>query len=111
MPGWMLLVCLPARVIRRALGGNPPPAWSWRRSFETASGLLLRAEPTQLCAGFWREWPRARAISDRGLTVAPQDVILLGDRVLLEYEFGEWERGESYLERFVETMRGAPSPE
>jgi len=69
--------------------------------------LACRADST-LCR-LLGEWPRARAISDRGLTVAPQDVILLGDRVLLEYEFGEWERGESYLERFVETMRGAPS--
>ncbi len=55
------------------------------------------------------EWDRARAISDRGLAVAPGDVTLLGDRVYLEHELGERELGEAYLERFVETMRGAPT--
>ena len=53
------------------------------------------------------EWGRARAMSDRGLVVAPGDVTLLGDRVLLEYELGEWDRGAEFLERLVETLRGA----
>ena len=41
-----------------------------------------------------------------GLTMGPRDVTLLGERVLLEFEFGEWEQGESYLERLVETIPG-----
>ena len=52
------------------------------------------------------ETSRARAFSDRGLTMGPRDVTLLGERVLLEFEFGEWEQGESYLERLVETIPG-----
>ena len=54
------------------------------------------------------EWDRARAISDRGLAVSPGDVTLLADRVLLEYELGKWERGQAFLDRLVETLRGSP---
>jgi len=34
------------------------------------------------------DWPRARDFSDRGLAVAPEDVSLLGERVVLEYDLG-----------------------
>ena len=54
------------------------------------------------------EWGRARTASDRALAVAPGDVTILADRVLLEYELGEWEQGEGFLERLVETMHAAP---
>ena len=40
--------------------------------------------------------------------MAPGDVTILADRVLLEYELGEWEQGEGFLERLVETMHDAP---
>jgi DNA-binding CsgD family transcriptional regulator len=49
-------------------------------------------------------WQGAREFSDRGLAVAPQDVNLLGDRVLLEYEVGDFAHGEAYLERFLATI-------
>jgi predicted ATPase/DNA-binding CsgD family transcriptional regulator len=49
-------------------------------------------------------WQGAREFSDRGLAVAPQDVVLLADRVLLEYTVGDFAQGEAYLERFVATM-------
>ncbi len=53
------------------------------------------------------EWSRAQDISDRGLAVAPGDPLLLVDRASVEYELGEWERGESFLERFVRALAGA----
>jgi DNA-binding CsgD family transcriptional regulator len=49
-------------------------------------------------------WQGARQFSDRGLAVAPQDVLLLGNRVLLEYEVGDFGQGEAYLERFLATI-------
>jgi tetratricopeptide (TPR) repeat protein len=48
-------------------------------------------------------WQGARELSDRGLAVAPQDVLLLGGRVLLEYQAGDFGQGEAYLERFLAT--------
>jgi DNA-binding CsgD family transcriptional regulator/tetratricopeptide (TPR) repeat protein len=50
------------------------------------------------------DWQGARELSDRGLAVAPQEVTLLGDRVLLEYDVGDFGQGEAYLERFLATM-------
>jgi DNA-binding CsgD family transcriptional regulator/tetratricopeptide (TPR) repeat protein len=49
-------------------------------------------------------WQGAREFSDRGLAVAPQDVTLLGDRVLLEYQVGDFGQGGAYLERLLATM-------
>jgi tetratricopeptide (TPR) repeat protein len=46
----------------------------------------------------------ARQFSDRGLAVAPQDVALLDERVLLEYEVGDFGQGEAYLERLLATI-------
>jgi tetratricopeptide (TPR) repeat protein len=67
----------------------------------------------QLALSFWAnarllrqqgDWQGAREFSDRGLAVAPQDGNLLGDRVLLEYELGDFGQGEAYLERFLATI-------
>jgi tetratricopeptide (TPR) repeat protein len=49
-------------------------------------------------------WQGARQFSDRGLAVAPQEVTLLGNRVLLEYEVGDFGQGQAYLERFLATI-------
>jgi tetratricopeptide (TPR) repeat protein len=49
-------------------------------------------------------WQGAREFSDRGLAVAPQDVVLLGERVLLEYQVGDFGQGEAYLERLLATI-------
>jgi tetratricopeptide (TPR) repeat protein len=68
---------------------------------------------SQLALSFWGNarllrlqggWQGARQFSDRGLAVAPQDVSLLGDRVLLEYEVGDFGQGEAYLERLLATI-------
>jgi tetratricopeptide (TPR) repeat protein len=52
-------------------------------------------------------WQGVREFSDRGLAVAPQDVPLLGERVLLEYQVGDFAQGEAYLERLLATMSPA----
>jgi DNA-binding CsgD family transcriptional regulator len=49
-------------------------------------------------------WRRARESSDQGLAIAPQDHTLLGDRVMLEYEVGDFDDGEVYLERLLESI-------
>jgi DNA-binding CsgD family transcriptional regulator/RecA/RadA recombinase len=49
-------------------------------------------------------WQGAREFSDRGLAVAPQDGMLLDDRVLLEYQVGDFAQGEAYLGRFLATI-------
>jgi DNA-binding CsgD family transcriptional regulator/RecA/RadA recombinase len=55
------------------------------------------------------DWRRARDFSDRGLAEAPQDNALLSDRVLLEYEVGDFGAGMAYLEQFLETIPSVAS--
>ena len=60
------------------------------------------------------EWQSARSLSERGLEIAPQDLILLGNRALLEYEAGEFDAGSAYFDRLLEVVQlaqlKAPSP-
>ena len=53
------------------------------------------------------DWKAGREHSDRGLEVSPLNPILLSPRGLLEYETGESDQGEVYLERLLEVMRRA----
>jgi predicted ATPase len=47
----------------------------------------------------------AQEFSDRGLALSPIDPRLLAPRSLLEYERGNFEQGETYLERLLEAVR------
>ena len=53
------------------------------------------------------EWKAARSFSDQGLAISPRDLNLLGGRVVLEYQVGDFQAGEAYLQRFIEA--GTPS--
>ena len=64
------------------------------QNLATAARLCLRL-------GNWRQ---ARDFCDQGLAVAPQDSTLLADRALLEYQVGDYDRGEDYLKRYLETI-------
>ena len=50
----------------------------------------------------------AREFSDRGLTVSPREPRLLACRVVLEYEEGDFDQGETYLERLLELIGYSP---
>ena len=54
------------------------------------------------------DWRVARDYSDRGLSVSPVDTRLLASRVLMEYELGEFDRGQRFLDQFLEVMRDVP---
>ena len=49
-------------------------------------------------------WLGAREFSDRALAAAPQDGSALSDRVLLEYQVGDFGQGEVYLGRLLATI-------
>jgi len=51
------------------------------------------------------DWLAARGFSDRGLEIAPRGPALLLERVLLEYQVGDFGQGEAYLARLLEVMR------
>ncbi|MCZ6535220.1 MAG: LuxR C-terminal-related transcriptional regulator, partial [Chloroflexi bacterium] len=52
------------------------------------------------------DWKAGREYSDRGLELSPVNQQLLGPRVQLEYETGEYAQAEIYLNRLLEAMRG-----
>jgi DNA-binding CsgD family transcriptional regulator len=83
-----------------------------------AAALLALSEKfrhrLQLASALWRnemvsrlsgDWPAARVFSDRALAIRTQDPRLLSTRVELEYQTGEYDQGNVYLERLVEVMR------
>ena len=57
------------------------------------------------------DWQTARSLSDRALGVSPRNPNLLGFRAIIEYNIGNFEDGETYIERLMEAMqRSAPGP-
>ena len=60
--------------------------------------ILWRMETASRVQG---EWITARDFSDRGLAVSPMDPRLLLTRAWLEFEVGDYARGEAHMERAV----------
>ena len=60
------------------------------------------------------DWESARDFIERGLSLAPQDTVILGLGASLEFETGDFETGETYLERMLDIVRVSstdPAPE
>ena len=88
---------------------------------QNASAMLAVAQRLRdhnsLVLAYWRNdlvsWRRGdlqayREFNNRGLAVSPMDSRLLYDRVILEYQEGDFGQGEIYLERLLEVMRLTP---
>ena len=54
------------------------------------------------------DWDAARTYSDRTQSVSPKDVRGLVFRILLEYEVGDFDQGEVFLERLLDISRSIP---
>tara|TARA_B100002003_G_scaffold129644_1_gene119836 strand:+ start:7965 stop:9869 length:1905 start_codon:yes stop_codon:yes gene_type:complete len=66
-----------------------------------AMALALNADLSR----FEGDWRKARKFSDRALTEGPLFAHILGPRVLLEYDTGEFNQGEAYLKRLLKSTR------
>ena len=55
------------------------------------------------------DWQAARDFSEKGLATSRQDAVLLACRSVLEYQTGDFEAGEEYLERLLNTVGWDPS--
>jgi DNA-binding CsgD family transcriptional regulator len=51
------------------------------------------------------DWQTARELGSRGLELSPMDARLLSARVLIEYQLGNFDQGEDYLERLLKVVR------
>ncbi|MCH8350568.1 MAG: AAA family ATPase [Chloroflexi bacterium] len=69
-----------------------------------AYALWLNEAPARLGG----DWQVARDFNDRGLENGHFDTFILGTRVMLEYEVGEYSQGETFMQRLLEAMTGAP---
>ena len=54
------------------------------------------------------DWDTARTYSDRGQSVNPSDLRGLVFRSILEYEVGDFDQGEVFLERLLDIERSTP---
>ena len=54
------------------------------------------------------QWQNARDFSNDALVVLPLDPRALGTRVGLEYQVGDFDQGEAYLQRLMGSMRLSP---
>ncbi len=52
-------------------------------------------------------WVEAYEFSDLGLKVAPYDSRLLGDQAITAFELGDFDKGDSYLDRLLQTLHGS----
>ena len=73
----------------------------WARAYFAAS----------LASSLAGDFNTAREYCDRGLATAPKDSRLLYARALLEYELGNYDEGDAYLERCLEVAsQSSPGP-
>ena len=56
------------------------------------------------------DWESARAFSEQGLALLPGEPVLLGCRALLEYQVGDFDAGQEYLNRLIRAL-GYDRPE
>ena len=54
------------------------------------------------------EWDKAREFYDRGMVVAPHWYMIIGFKLQLEYELGEFEAAGDYMKRLLEIVRDTP---
>ncbi len=73
-----------------------------RDRFWLASALWANEIVSRLKGDF----QNAFDFNDRGLTMLPRDPRLLGTRALTEFEVGQFERGEAFLQRLLDAERG-----
>ncbi|MFQ6025972.1 MAG: helix-turn-helix transcriptional regulator [Dehalococcoidia bacterium] len=69
-------------------------------------GFLLSALRANVAVGrLTGAWESVRGYTDRGLDVAPRYSPLLASRALVEYETGDFDQGEAYLQKLLDIMR------
>ena len=76
-------------------------AESLRDRYWLATALWLN----EMACSYTGDWQAAREFNQRGLSVSPSDIRLLGTRMLLEHEIGDGIEGHGYLGRLLEALR------
>ena len=69
-----------------------------------AASLFATVSASQIVG----DWPVTYGSSDRALSVGPMDPRPLSQRVLLDYEVGDFGQGEAHLDRMLDVMRLTP---
>jgi DNA-binding CsgD family transcriptional regulator len=94
------------------------------RAQQQAAAVLALAERLRhrgwLCRAFYAnqnvshakgDWQASRVFNERGIAVSPRYAPFLSTRAIMEYEVGEFSRGDTYLGGLLEAMRlGTPGP-
>lgn len=72
-----------------------------RDRYYLANALWINEMVASACG----DWQAATYFSDRALEQAPQDSRLVGTRVFMEFQIGNYESGNVYINRLIDTMR------
>ena len=105
-----------AAVILRVLGDPEGARVHAETCLALAERLRLRQNLTAALAAnaflVWAEgdWEGTRDFVDRGLALQPRMTDLLHERALLEYEVGDFDQADAFLERFLEHTRQSDVP-
>ena len=84
-----------------------PPAERLRQRYWWTGALWKN----MIVARLKGDWHAARDFGNRALEIDAEDFRLLGDWIMLEYELGEFQKGEAYLEQLIAHMhRTSPGP-
>ena len=90
--------------MRRKSEAILPSAERLRDRFWLAGALRCKESVSRLEGN----WDTARDLNDQGLAIAALEPRSLCNRALLEYESGDFVKGEVYLARLLELMRSTP---
>ncbi len=77
------------------------PAQKVGDRFSTLNAFLLNSRLAMLSG----DWVVARSFAEQGMAVAPLDARLLFNQIMLEYQVGDLDQGEVYIERLLEVMQ------
>lgn len=61
----------------------------------------------EMAARLAGDWESALDFSDRGLSISPRDTRLLTTRTLMEYQLGNFDAGQDYLQKLLNVMEAA----
>jgi len=77
------------------------PAQKVGDRFSTLNAFLINVRLAMLAG----DWDAARGFTGQGMATSPLDARLLYNQVMLEYQVGDFDQGEVYIERLLEVMQ------
>ncbi|MDA1128584.1 MAG: AAA family ATPase [Chloroflexi bacterium] len=102
---WALVSLLHMGDLDGARAHYPPLKEMAERSNISRFLAWLSSVPITFLSCVEGDWASGRENSDHGLAISPRNQQIIGLRAMLEYQTGETDQGEIYLDRLIELLR------